>query len=115
MMNMFKGVVADQVENQTKIGLRCFTQNCSTMIISHKHMFLMLPPFARSIGCVRVFCCNCTIMFFQMTTTLSKKTNCTCAIVLSSLQKTTIVMHMLSFGTLTKAQEEYCKMTPSNI
>ena len=32
---------------------------------------------------------------------------------LSSLQKMTIAMHMLSFGTHVKAHEEYCWMAPS--
>lgn len=106
---------SQQSRKPNKDRFACFTHNCSTTIISHKYMFLMLPPFARSIGCVKVFCCDGTIMFVQMTTTLSKKTNCACVIGLSSLHKTTAAMHMLSFGTLAKAQEEYCRMTPSSI
>lgn len=41
-----------------------------------------------------------------------KKTNCASAIGFLPL-KTTTIMHMLSFDTPTKAQEEYCRMAPN--
>jgi hypothetical protein len=42
-----------------------------------------------------------------------QKTNCVGDIGLSSLQKTTATMRMLSLGIPAKAQEEYCRMAPS--
>ena len=42
-----------------------------------------------------------------------QKTNCAGAVGLSSFQKATAAMRMLSLGTPARAQEEYCRLAPS--
>jgi hypothetical protein len=107
---MFKGVVADHVENQTKIGLRCFTQNCFTMIFSPRPVFYVVSFLEVYKMHTCLLFCDCTILFVRLLWAENKLHRCYWFIFLT---KTTIAMRMLSLGTPTKAQEEYCRMAPS--
>jgi hypothetical protein len=106
-MNRFKGVVADQVDNQTKIDALFCAKFCFTMINSPQHPCLMQPPFARFIGCVSVYLCDCTMLCVQVMITLSIKQIVRVLLVCLPCKKTA-TMRMLSFGTPTKAQKKYC-------
>ena len=101
---MFRGVIANYIENQTKTCLHCFTHKYFTMIISPKHSFFMLHFFAKFIGYISIFFCDCTILFVRMIIILNRKNNTQVLLVYFPCKKR-VIMCMLSLGTPTEAQE----------